>query len=353
MAVTLQTVADACGVSRNTVSLALRRHPSIPERTRTRIVAAAEELGYRPNPLVSALMAHLNAQEGVREGRVLAVIDFWPEGYPQDDIGMAPFLTGAVERARQQGFLPEIFPMAGEGALSPARLRTVLRTRAIHGVLFLPAPGLLIDVTSLLDWSFCSAATIGFTIAAPGLHRATPDHFHNARLAVEQLRKNGFRRIGLMVDPAVDRRIGGRWSGAYRVAVAELGLEPLVFTGEFRAPKVRKAWIDAVAPDALIGQSIDMIALLHRSGVRQAKGLGYADVAVDSRNAPGTAGVDQLPATVGAAAVDLVTAQLMRNERAKVPKHVMIPGEWREGTITGSRDGGSPRVRLAARSGAG
>ena len=56
--ITMQQVADAVGLTRAAVSLALRKHSSIPARTQTRVAEAAQRLGYRPNPLVSALMSY-------------------------------------------------------------------------------------------------------------------------------------------------------------------------------------------------------------------------------------------------------------------------------------------------------
>ncbi len=48
--VTLQNIADRCGVCKATVSLALRHAPKIPAHTIARIQAAADALGYRPDP---------------------------------------------------------------------------------------------------------------------------------------------------------------------------------------------------------------------------------------------------------------------------------------------------------------
>ena len=49
-------VAREAGVHTSTVSLALRHSPRIAVGTRERVEAAAERLGYHPNPLVTALM---------------------------------------------------------------------------------------------------------------------------------------------------------------------------------------------------------------------------------------------------------------------------------------------------------
>jgi LacI family transcriptional regulator len=51
----IRDVARAAGVSVATASLAINRRPGVAEETRRRIVAAAEQLGYRANPQAQAL----------------------------------------------------------------------------------------------------------------------------------------------------------------------------------------------------------------------------------------------------------------------------------------------------------
>lgn len=41
-----------------TVSLALRNHPRLPEKTRHRIQKLAKEMSYRPDPVLQALVAY-------------------------------------------------------------------------------------------------------------------------------------------------------------------------------------------------------------------------------------------------------------------------------------------------------
>jgi transcriptional regulator with XRE-family HTH domain len=55
--VTIRDVAAKTGYSAATVSLALRDSPHLPEATRTRVRRVAEELGYRPDPLLAAIAA--------------------------------------------------------------------------------------------------------------------------------------------------------------------------------------------------------------------------------------------------------------------------------------------------------
>src|SRR5438552_3565483 len=102
----LQDIADQAGLSKATVSLALRNHPSIPPPTRTRIQKLAEQMGYRPNPLVSALMAYQRTTQAIRPtGLTLAVVIDFPRStstwrqYLSEDL-----LAAAGARARELGY---------------------------------------------------------------------------------------------------------------------------------------------------------------------------------------------------------------------------------------------------------
>jgi LacI family gluconate utilization system Gnt-I transcriptional repressor len=53
--ITLSDVAEAAGVGESTVSRVLRNHGSFSEKTRARVVAAVEKLGYVPNKIAGAL----------------------------------------------------------------------------------------------------------------------------------------------------------------------------------------------------------------------------------------------------------------------------------------------------------
>ncbi len=55
--ITQRDIARHLGVHVSKVSLALRRHSSIPADTRERVEKAARDLGYRQDPALTALMA--------------------------------------------------------------------------------------------------------------------------------------------------------------------------------------------------------------------------------------------------------------------------------------------------------
>ena len=57
MNVTMSEIAERAGCSQATVSKALRNAPDVSAAKRKAVQDIALEMGYRPNPLVSALMA--------------------------------------------------------------------------------------------------------------------------------------------------------------------------------------------------------------------------------------------------------------------------------------------------------
>src|SRR3954467_13477885 len=93
--VRLQDIADRAAVSKATVSLALRDHSSIPPATRARIQGIADELGYRPNPLVSALMTYQRSAQPRPKAVTLALVmnfrrkDAWKSYLSEDLLSQA------------------------------------------------------------------------------------------------------------------------------------------------------------------------------------------------------------------------------------------------------------------------
>ena len=73
---TLRSLARVLGLSRTTVSDALRGSPRVDPNTAERVHAAARAAGYRRNPLAGALMSELRRSRGTAFHGVLAAVDF-------------------------------------------------------------------------------------------------------------------------------------------------------------------------------------------------------------------------------------------------------------------------------------
>jgi len=74
-AATLRTLAQTLGLSRTTISDALRGSPRVNVETVRRVCAAAEVAGYEPNPLTGAVMSHLRRSRGQHFHGVLAALE--------------------------------------------------------------------------------------------------------------------------------------------------------------------------------------------------------------------------------------------------------------------------------------
>lgn len=65
MSVTIKDIAERAGVSFSTVSKALRNSPLVQEKTKAKILAIAEEMGYRPNIAARSLVSKRSGVVGV------------------------------------------------------------------------------------------------------------------------------------------------------------------------------------------------------------------------------------------------------------------------------------------------
>lgn len=77
----MKDIAEAAGVNSSTVSRALKGSPKVSTRKREEILRIAEEMGYRPDPMVRALMAQRRGKLDSHLGTV-ATVTLWPEGVP-------------------------------------------------------------------------------------------------------------------------------------------------------------------------------------------------------------------------------------------------------------------------------
>lgn len=328
--VNMKDVAARAGVSRATVSLALRGDPSIPAATRERVRAAAEAAGYRPNPLISALMAQMHRHRPQNQSPVIAIVLQEALG-SQADMGsrqiFSAFYEGATARAVALGYSVEYFSMH-PGQMPASRLWRMLRARGIHGALFAPAPA--IGPVDLEIGSF-AAATIGYSIANP-IHRATPHHFNGMWTACEELRRRGYRRIAYAQTRETEARLHYIYRSAYlgfHSTHPELCAAGIWDGGPNECDSLL-SWLRRTRPDAVIVHQPQFWEWI-REAFDVPGELALVELGARSRGDLG--GIDQHHDLVGSAAIDLVVGQLNRNERGLPgsPKIIMIEGTWHEG----------------------
>jgi LacI family transcriptional regulator len=328
-------IAQELGVASSTVSRALRGDPRISAQMRQRVETLAKNTGYRPNPLVSALMASRRRRGGGGEVDVIALVTNYGgrESWRAKDVCRWEY-EGIVARATALGFRVEIFPFAEYGG-NANRLIATLRARGIRGVLL----GFSRD-----EDPHSSFRTEGFAVAGLSAYfrstvvdRANFHGFYNVQLALERMRQLGYQRPALVV-PDLNNQISNHlWSGAFLDWQLQLPVcdrcEPYIPNdGEDRAKFY--AWLDANRPDSLLVYKVPVRRFLAKRGLLVPDDVGVAYLYRTSDEMGAAAGIDGNLSAVGSAALDLVVEKLNANltGAGSCPKEVLIKGFWRDGS---------------------
>ena len=333
----LKEVADAAGVTRMTVSLALRDHSSLPPTTRRRIQKLARQLGYRPDPDVAMLMEKVRAKKRNRTQSVIAYLTAY-EKRPawKSEPTQRLLFEGARQRASECGYRLEEFWLC-ETSMSDARLSEIIHHRGIDGAIVAPLPVPLLPRLNGFRWGHVSAVALGYTLPVPALHRACNHQFQSMRLLADKLFALGYRRIGLAMRPDQDDRVNHNWRAGYLVSQSlwnpEYAVPPLM-TGKWNC-SVFSHWMRKCRPDAVITIGVDVADWLAELGIATPADVGLANV--DLRPTMGdTTGIDQNSCQVGIAAVDLLVSLVRHNERGvpEIPRIVMVEGRFVTGRTT-------------------
>ncbi len=332
--VRMAEIAQRLGVASSTISRALRNDPRISIDLRNRVRSVADELGYKPNPLVSALMANRRRRGSGGAVDVIALVTNYGgrKDWRTKDVCRWEY-EGIERRARELGFRIEIFALADyRGEM--AKLQATLRTRAIRGVLLgfsrEEKPNTVFDCAE-----FCVAVLSGYF---PGMmaDRANFHGFFNVQLALDQMHRHGYRRPTL-ITPALNNRISNNlWSAAFldwqRRLPKKDRCEPFIPRENVGAAEFSD-WFYRNEPDSLLVYKFPVRSLLRRRGIRVPEDIGLAYLYRTSDEMGSAAGIDGNLDVVGSAAFDLVVERLHANATglSKHPKEVLITGTWHEG----------------------
>ncbi len=331
--ISMQTIADRAGVSRMTVSRALRNDTRVAVPTREKIRRLADELGYKPNPLVSALMVRLRSSRTPSRSETLAFLTTHPEreGWRRVPT-FRKFHAGAVQRAAELGFRVQEFWLREPG-MTDGRMSRILHHRNIHGLLIAPTPepGACLD----LDWNRFASVSFGYTMRDPILHRVTNHQIHSIRTALQKVRERGYRRIGLAMQRSQNERVDHNWMAGFLTFQQFLSpqdrIPPLL--PDTMTRDVFSDWFERHTPDIVMAGKHEIIDWLNDLGMSVPEDVGFVNLDKE-RTEGGASGIDQNCETIGAAAVELLAEQLYHNERGvpAIPKVLQIEGRWVPGT---------------------
>ena len=347
--VTLADIAVKAEVHVTTVSLALRNHPRLPETTRNRIHAIANAMGYRPDPLLRALVSYRGKIMNRRNTPTLAYITNWNTCWGwKTATGHSEFHAGADAMANQLGYKLEHFWMREPG-LTQGRLSRMLYSRGING-LIIASHGREMGDALQFDWPSFSAVKIDYFPHQPVLHNVTNNQCDIVRLAMQKVIAMGYKRIGFVMHRGWDHAVDHLWTAGFLCEQQHLSTRDRVsahifpeadpvdrWFNENNSPVVAdlssfSKWYNKYKPEVLISKGSFVLPLLAKMGVRIPRDLAFVDVFLDSNDGV-TAGVRQNHATVGATAVEILAGQLQHNKFGipEIPTTTFVEGTWFDG----------------------
>ncbi len=323
---TLADVAALAGVARATASYALRGDPKIPVHTRKRVQRAAKKIGFTPDPEIARLMQHLRKGRPISERSAIALLSFEDEEAPVRNRYYHVLASSAEMRCKETGYSIDAITIS-PNQMPARRLTTVLRSRGIQGVLILPMISSR-DCSTLLDWNQFSVVAATYTAQNLEVNRVVPHHLHNVYLALNELEKRGFKRIGLIVEAGDHERVRYAYWAALALHQQEGRSAPIPIF-QFDRPEALVSWCRSYKPDAILITEERLAAGIELL-VKQERLPSMPLVILNHADGGRFEGIYPYPEIIGKIAVDLVAAQIQRGERsfADRPNVTMVEGSW-------------------------
>lgn len=333
--VTIRDIAARLGVSHVTVSLALKNSPRISKGRREQVQKLAREMGYRPDPILSSLVAYRQSKRPSAIHSAIAWINHWEHPEALRKIGeFNAYWTGASTAAERFGYRLDEFVWQPD--FTPQRFETILQTRNVRGVL-IPPHHRQPDWGNF-HWDNFSVIRFGLSVRSPYSHVVTADHLRGVVSAMEKIQSYGYQRIGFVVMAGFDLRLGGSWTGGFIAAQKLLQLTnplPPFLTDENAGEKVFQQkfaqWFHKYKPDAILTVDVRVIHALKKLNQRIPEDVAVAATSII--DIPVSAGINQNSEEIGRVAVETLISLINSNDRGRpaVPRRILVEGTWTDG----------------------
>ena len=342
--VTMQTIAEACGVSRMSVSNALQGKSSqMNAATYKKILRTAEKLGYARDPQLSELASYLADQRRGKnvQGELAYLQGLNPE---MKNMGRNPYFPKLLQQyIKPYGYSIQTYEYTHSGkiGLNARQLERIWDTRGVKGIFL--APVVNPDEPYDLPWDKYSWIAFGDSLIRPDIHKIDSDFRHATMLCCAELHKMGYQRIGLFAPFGYDSAMQfalrtGYEAFYYRTKKAT----PIRIMDEDVPPdfEVRgaayRAWIEKQKPDAIIGD-VSVYDDLSRLGYKMPKDFAFASIIVEGDNSKRFSGVQRADEALARTSIELLLSQIQHGVRG-IPTasiRTRIMGHWHDGATTG------------------
>jgi LacI family transcriptional regulator len=203
--VTQEQIAKKLGVSRQLVTFALGGYPQVAEESRKKILAAAQEMGYRPNPHARAL----------KRGRTGIVALWVPDQISSYYNHVAREMNRLVKRSHCELIVSEVASTEAEEVLSHV---------PVDGIFAVDAPTQAIAYSRSSQMRTVPLFNLGAE-SCGNTDGVLVDLAAGTREVMQHLFGNGFRRIAHMTYVRDDRPNEARRM-EYAKAMTDAGLTP-------------------------------------------------------------------------------------------------------------------------------
>ncbi|MBN2069020.1 MAG: LacI family DNA-binding transcriptional regulator [Opitutales bacterium] len=324
--VTLAQIAEKSGKHITTVSMALRNSKRLSQDTRETIQHLAKEMGYKPDPHLKALVSYRNKSQ--KNYPTIAYVTNWNTRWGwQETYAHPEFFIGAQKAAEDLGFKIEHFWLREPG-LTHNRLSSIFKTRAIEGVI-VASHVREIDERLKLEWDDFSAVKIDYFPHTPRLHVITNNQIQISRLAMQEVLKAGYTRIGYVIDQGWDITVDNLYIAGFIWEQQKLPIEDRIHPYLIPNKEPLHDWIKRTNPQVIIGEKNSVFPALEKLNLKVPDDISFVDIF--NLDTSGTiAGITQNHIRVGELAVEILSSQIQYNVKGipKIPTTTHVDGVW-------------------------
>ncbi|MEI6321579.1 MAG: LacI family DNA-binding transcriptional regulator [bacterium] len=337
--VTLKEVAAEAGISISCTARALKGRAGISNATRERVRAIADKLGYRPDPILSALATYRESRrKKAFQGTIAYLANHSSELECLASLQSGDPFHGARERAAMLGYQLRYFPL-NDLLDSPERFWKRLRNQGIQGVLIRSFP---------VETACIPPSPTGFHCVdlfsqphSVTVSTVSSNHAQSMELVLMHLKKSGYEKPALILNTRISTILHHGWRMAFSVSAQNFKKMLHFNHEEFPVSESSLTqWIGLHRPDALLFcysedhmPGAKILSRWHREGI--------ASLCMDLLDPDcGIAGIYQDRKLAGAEALSLLHGMLMAGGLVVVrpPTATLIPGTWMEGNQRIPRD---------------
>ena len=334
--VTIQEIAEACGLSRNTVSKVFNRRGSVPESTRAYVVSKAREMGYLAKSPVPALPA---------EGGSIAVLS---RSNPLNHHFGSMLMKAFTDAVCRWGYTVQMYELTAQ-EVAQRRLPDRVSPGNVVGILCI----------ELFDRSFLEMLSdLGLPLLSVDAYCEANRSFYpcdiltmenvaSEMVITRRLLELGARRLGFVGDIDHCNSFHERWGG-FCAALRDAGLQVnpryciLARDGaQYADPDWTQAQLEAMPelPEAFVCandyHAIKLLQTLKRMGVRVPEEVmvtGFDDGPEAAVVEPALTTVHTPSSEMGAQAAELLLRRIRMGDRPHSLIYVQTTPVFREST---------------------